>query len=196
MKQDSKMNSSNPFTAQAIHNAQLFAQFPDINDVFDLLIDQKGSDTFSRIEAVDAMLRDSLIVSVQAAGIAIPELPVPTDLSTYVCAYWELIHPHLPILFKPGFVAQFAPEGTLLGMCALGALTLNAERHALALNASAKAVVKTVSSFKKVTNCSVENKDSVSYRMFKGCYCLDCLSYIIGRTLLRIQVAAYANWSL
>lgn len=151
MKQDSKMNSSNPFTAQAIHNAQLFAQFPDINDVFDLLIDQKGQDIYARPEVVDAMLRDSLIVSIQAAGIPVPELPVPTDLSTYVCAYWELIHPHLPILFKPGFVAQFTPEGTLLGMCALGALTLNNERHALALNASAKAVVKNVLPFKEMS---------------------------------------------
>jgi len=149
MKQDSKMNFGNPFTAQAIHNAQLFAQFPDINDVFDLLIDQKGSDSYARTEVVDTMLRDSLVVSVQAAGVAIPDFPAATDLSTYVCAYWELIHPHLPILFKPGFVAQFAPEGTLLGMCALGALTLNAERQAVALNASAKAVVKNVSSSKK-----------------------------------------------
>ena len=144
MKQDSKMNSNNPFAAQAIHNTQLFAQFPDINDVFDLLVDQKGTDGYTRAEVVDAMLRDSLIVSIQSAGIEVPELPISTDLSTYICAYWELIHPHLPILFKPGFVAHFAPEGSLLAMCALGALTLNAERHALALNAAAKALVKNV----------------------------------------------------
>lgn len=169
MKQGSKMNSGNPFAAQAIHNAQLFAQFPDINDVFDLLIDQKGTDCYTFAEIVDTMLRDSLIVSIQSAGIAVPELPVSADLSTYVSAYWELIHPHLPILFKPGFVAQFAPEGSLLGMCALGALTLNSERHARALNAAAKAVVKDVPSFLKSTNPSDETRDSANCRMCKGC---------------------------
>jgi hypothetical protein len=146
MKQDSKLSSSNPFTSGAIHNAQLFAAFPDGNDVFDLLIDEKEPAQYSRREDVDAMLRGNLIATIQNAGIKVPEIPIAADLSTYVSAYWEYIHPHVPVFFKPGFVAQIVPEGTLLGICALGALTMGATHHAVAISHSARAVVQKVCS--------------------------------------------------
>lgn len=144
MKQGTKLTSSNPFTTGALHNAQLFATFPDSNDVFDLLIDDKEPSSYTRKEIVDNMLRGNLIASAQSAGIAVPEIPVAMDLSTYVSAFWEYIHPHAPIFFKPGFIAQFVQEGILLGMCALGALTMSAKQHALALNTCAKAIIKNV----------------------------------------------------
>jgi hypothetical protein len=146
MKQDSKLTSSNPFTTEALHNAQLFAAFPDGNDVFDLLIDEKATAGYSRREDVDSMLRGNLIATIQNAGITIPEIPTAADLSTYVSAYWEYIHPHVPVFFKPGFVAQIVPEGTLLGICALGALTMGATQHAVAISGCARAVVAKVSS--------------------------------------------------
>jgi len=144
MKQGSKLTSSNPFTTGVLHNAQLFATFPDSNDVFDLLIDDKEPSNYTRREIIDNMLRGNLIASAQSAGVAVPEIPVAMDLSTYVSAYWEYIHPHAPIFFKPGFIAQFVQEGVLLGMCALGALTMSAKQQALALNTCAKAIIKNV----------------------------------------------------
>ena len=116
-----------------------------MNDVFDMLIDDKP--LYARKEIIDAMLRGNLIATIEAAGIPSPEVPAPMDLGTYVSAYWECIHPHLPIFFKPGFIPQFAQEGVLLGICALGALALNAHQHASNLIICAKAVVQYVFSF-------------------------------------------------
>jgi hypothetical protein len=158
MKQDSKLTSANPFTSGALHNAQLFAAFPDGNDVFDLLIDEKEPAAYTRKEDIDSMLRGNLIATIQNAGITVPEIPTAADLSTYVSAYWEYIHPHVPVFFKPGFVAQIVPEGTLLGICALGALTMGAMRHAIAISRSARAVVQKVLPW-CITNCSAGKQD-------------------------------------
>jgi hypothetical protein len=144
MKQDSKLNSASPFSAGALHNAQLFAAFPDSNDVFDLLIDDREPATYTRKEIIDSSLRANLIATVQAAGVTATEIPPAIDLSTYVSAYWEFIHPHAPIFFKPGFVAQFVQEGILFGMCALGALAMSATQQAITLNICAKAVIQDV----------------------------------------------------
>jgi Fungal specific transcription factor domain len=141
MKQSSKLGT-NPFTPSALDSTQLYSAFPDSNDVFDLLIDDKDPSTYTKREIVDAMLRDNLIATARSAGVVAPEMPAAVDLSTYVNAYWEFIHPHMPIFFKPAFVAQFVPEGILLAMCSLGALTVGATQHSLALNVCAKAVVK------------------------------------------------------
>ena len=136
--------SSNPFTPEAQHPARLFAAFPDSNDVFDLLIDDKEPSGSMRQEIVDSILRGNLITAAQNAGVSVPEIPVEMDLSIYFSAYWQYIHPHFPIFFKPGFVAHFVQEGVLLGMCALGALTAGAMQHAVSLNICTKAVVKEV----------------------------------------------------
>lgn len=149
MKQGSKLNGT-PVSPDCVHNAQLFAAFPDSNDVFDLLIDDKDSSQYTRKEIVDSMLRGNLIATTQSAGISVPEIPVAVDLSIYVSAFWEHIHPHCPIFFKPGFVAQFVQEGILLGMCALGALTMGAIQHALSLQTCAKAVARDVSRLSRI----------------------------------------------
>jgi hypothetical protein len=135
---------SNPFTPEAQHPARLFAAFPDSNDVFDLLIDDREPSGSIRQEIVDSMLRGNLITAAQNAGVSVPEIPVEVDLSIYVSAYWQYIHPHFPIFFRPGFVAHFVQEGVLFGMCALGALTAGAMQHAVSLNICTKAVVKDV----------------------------------------------------
>ena len=140
----SNKSSSNPVTPGALHNAQLFTAFPDSNDVFDLLIDDKAPSEYMRKEIVDSMLRGNLIAAAQNAGVPAPAIPGEMDLSTYVGAYWEYIHPHFPIFFKPGFVTHFVQEEVLLGMCALGALTMGATQHAVALNNCTKAVAKEV----------------------------------------------------
>ena len=144
MKQSVKLGTNDPFTPSALNSTQIFAAFPDSGDVFDLLNDDKDPSGYSQEEIVDAILRGNLITFAQNAGVATPEMPAAVDLSAYVSAYWEYIHPHAPIFFKPAFVAQFVPEGILLGMCSLGALTVGATQHGLALNVCAKAIVKEV----------------------------------------------------
>lgn len=149
LKQDTKLNSTYAFTPTLNCSAQLFPTFPENNDVFDLLIDDKEASSYTCAEIVDSILRANLIATVQSAGVSVPEIPVAMDLSIYVSAYWEYIHPHAPIFFKPGFVAHFVQEGILLGMCALGALAMGALQHANALNICTKAVVKEVRLFSK-----------------------------------------------
>ena len=154
-KQESNLTASNQFMQGSFYNGQMSAAFPDGNDVFDLLIDEKDPSSYTGTEIIDNMLRGNLIASAQSAGVAAPQIPVAMDLSTYLSGYWEYIHPHAPIFFKPGFVARFVQEGILLGMCALGALTVSAKAHALALNTCAKAVIKNVQSSTERSDCSV-----------------------------------------
>jgi hypothetical protein len=144
VKQGSKLPLTNVYIASTLPNAQLFATFPDSNDIFDLLIDDKESPLYVRKEIIDSILRENLIAAAQNAGVTVAEIPVAMDLSTYINAYWENIHPHIPIFFKPGFVAQFVHEGVLFGMCALGALAVGATYHAVALNTCTKAVITDV----------------------------------------------------
>jgi hypothetical protein len=144
MKQSVKLGVNNPFTPSALNSTQLFSAFPDSNDVFDLLIDDKDPSSYTKREIIDAMLLGNLIATAQSAGVVTPEMPAAVDLSTYVNAYWEFIHPHIPFFFKPAFVAQFVQEGVLLAMCSLGALTVGATQHSLSLNVCAKAIVKEV----------------------------------------------------
>jgi Fungal specific transcription factor domain len=146
MKQSFKLGANNPFTPSALNSTQLFSAFPDSNDVFDLLIDDRDTSSCTKREIVDAMLRGNLIATAQSAGVVTPEMPAAVDLSTYVNAYWEFVHPHMPVFFKPSFVAQFVQEGVLLAMCSLGALTVGATQHSLSLSIYAKAIVKKVSS--------------------------------------------------
>jgi hypothetical protein len=148
-KQSVKFDANNPFSPSALNSAQLFVAFPDGDNVFDLLIDD-GTLSYSKNEIVNAMLRGNLVAMAQNGGVETPEIPAAVDLSTYVSAYWEYIHPHIPIFFKPAFVAQFVQEGVLLGVCALGALTVGATHHGLSLNVCAKAIVKEVHSRIKV----------------------------------------------
>ena len=168
MKQSNKL-APNPFIPGALYNTQLFATFPDSNDVFDLLIDDKGPSEYIRKEIVDSILRGNLIAAAQNAGVSVPEIPVALDLSTYVSAYWEYIHPHFPVFFKPGFVTHFVQEGVLLGICALGALTVGATQHAVALNICTKAVVKEVCYSQNFINFSDGFRGIVSCMTFKGC---------------------------
>lgn len=143
MKQGTKLPASNPFSVGAMSNPQLFAIFPDSNDVTDFLIDDKEPSSYTRKEPVDAMLRSHLMATIELLpGVIAPQVPPAADLSTYISAYWEFIHPHVPVFFKPGFVAQFAQEAIVLGMCALGALTMNATQDAVALHTWAREVVK------------------------------------------------------
>ena len=144
MKQSIKLGTNDPFIPSALNSTQIFAAFPDSSDDFDLLIDDKDPLAYSKKEIVDAVFRGKLIAIAQNAGVATPEIPAALDLNAYVNAYWECIHPHLPIFFKPAFVTQFVQEGIVLGMCSLGALTVGAVQHALALHVCAKAVVKEV----------------------------------------------------
>jgi len=144
MKQSANLGTDDPFTPGALNRTQILAAFPDSSDVFDLLIDDKDPLAYSKKELVDAVFRGKLIAIVQNAGVATPDIPAAVDLNAYVNAYWEYIHPHLPIFFRPAFVIQLIQEGILLGMCSLGALTVGAMQHALALNVCAKAVVKEV----------------------------------------------------
>jgi len=163
-------NNLNTLTPTLNCNAQLFATFPDSNDVFDLLIDDKEPTNYSCRENFDSMLRENLIATVESAGITTPDIPLAVEISTYVDAYWEYIHPHAPIFFKPGFVAHFVPEGILLGMCSLGALALGTMQHATALNIYTRAVVRDACLLISCTNFSDGIQGTVSYMMSKGCY--------------------------
>lgn len=156
-----------------------------MNDVFDMLIDDKPN-AYVRKEIIDAMLRGNLIATVEAAGVVAPEVPVAMDLGTYISAYWEYIHPHLPIFFKSGFVPQFAQEGVLLGMCALGALALNAFQHARNLTVCAKAVVRHVLAPFYRTDSSVGIMGIVSYPMYRVCCWRNYSNCIIEVILMRI----------
>jgi hypothetical protein len=139
MKQDSKIDPTHTFTASTIQNAQLFA-FPDVN-VFDLLIaEDKTTDVTKDI--IDGTIRAKLVAAVQSVGTSLVEMPSAADLSEYVDAYWANIHPHMPIFFKPAFTASVIPEGILLAMCALGALTLKIEFDAVRIIAYAEMVVQ------------------------------------------------------
>ena len=144
IKQETDLASSSPFTSGDPNNAQSFATFSESNDVFDVLIDDQELYSYSRKEIVDNMWRENLVIALQNAGISMPDIPAATDLGSYIDEYWEQIHPHIPIFFKPGFTVQFAYEGVLLGMCALGALSKGATKHAVCLNFCAKTVVKDV----------------------------------------------------
>lgn len=142
MKQDSKLCSSNAFSAGAIQNAQLFANFPDVNDVFDLLLPDDKNAPDSKKDVIDQNVRANLIAAVQSARNPLVEMPSAADLSDYVNAYWLNIHPHMPIFFKPGFLASVVSEGILLAICALGSLTMNITHDAVRIISYAQAVVQ------------------------------------------------------
>jgi hypothetical protein len=142
MKQDAKLCPSNAFTAGAVQNAQLFANFSDVNDVFDLLIAEDKAPSDPRKDVIDSKIRGNLVATIQNTRNQLVELPPAEDLSDYVDAYWVSIHPHMPIFFKPGFVASIASEGVLLAMCALGALTMNVTHDAVRIISYAQMVVQ------------------------------------------------------